>query len=385
MKDPTVFSDELGVTGELPLPVYETSVSGSTGVLLSTLWSQSGVLKIGTNKTITCNEYTPFDSNTGTHSLTGCTNTAAAQIIYYFVENFGLDPELVLTVDDEFTSSYNGSTVNVKADGSTPGTISFAAVNACLEDYELDSAEHAAALLYACGVVQKAGYSATATSTAWKSDLFYRTGFHCVIDAWSGNSRYYYWGDTGADGKFRISDGGFEVIIENLLAGRPVGTCYPGHALVIDGYDADNDLFHINFGWGNSVSTRWYSRDEMLEQEYHEFVYDLLPAPIPTLTVSDSRLYGTGTMLRAFEQAAADTGANTVVFDAAVSGAALELPDYITLRDETTVRDFNMSLAVTDGWGYGFYGSTGVSAAFENFNGALVVDSGNSGNRGFYF
>jgi hypothetical protein len=38
--------------------------------------------------------------------LTGCTNTAAAQIIYYFVENGLLDLQLQLTADDEYTSKY---------------------------------------------------------------------------------------------------------------------------------------------------------------------------------------------------------------------------------------------------------------------------------------
>ena len=35
----------------------------------------------------------------------------------------------------------------------------------------------AAALLYACGVVQEADYSSDGTATAWSADLFYRAGF----------------------------------------------------------------------------------------------------------------------------------------------------------------------------------------------------------------
>ena len=367
---------------------------GSSGHLLSTRWSQSGVLPIGDNVTVTHNEFTPFDSTTeGTHSLTGCTNTAAAQIIYYFIEQGLLDLELTLSAADEFTSSYNGSTVTVKADGSTPGTISFAAVNDYLADFRVDSALCAAALLYACGVVQHANYSASATSTSWHADLFYRAGFASVTDTYMSHSDKYYWVGSESDGKYRISDGGFEVLIENLQAGRPVGTSIPGHALVIDGYDAENDLFHINYGWGSSTSTRWYSREEMYEEQYNHFVYDLLVEPPGTLTVSDSRLYGTGTLIRAVEQAAAYRGADTVLFGAAAAGQTLELQKGIKLKDEITIRDHNMDLLVTgDGTYdyYGWYGTETATAAFENFGGALIVNrstanSYTANNYGFYF
>ena len=74
----------------------ENESAASTGIMLSTLWNQSGVIDLGGNTTITHNEYCPLDGNT--HSLTGCTNTAAAQIIYYYIEKFGLDLQLVLQI-----------------------------------------------------------------------------------------------------------------------------------------------------------------------------------------------------------------------------------------------------------------------------------------------
>ena len=239
--------------------------SGSTGILLSTLWSQSGVLHVGSNTTIACNEYTPIDPTTSKHSVTGCTNTAAAQIIHYFIEKGLLDLSLTLTADDAYTSERGSVVISVKSDGSTPGTISFAAVNNYLGNYSVDSAACAAALLYACGVVQQADYSSAATSTAWSPELFYRAGFQSAnrFIVW-GTSKDYYWGTTDASGNASISDAGFEVLIENLRAGRPVGASVPGHAVVIDGYDAENDLFHINYGWGDrSSSTKWYTRKEM--------------------------------------------------------------------------------------------------------------------------
>ena len=387
--------DDLTLTVEIapadfpafPLP---ESGSGSTGILLSTLWNQSGVISIGDNASVAYNEYTPTDPTTSKHSVTGCTNTAAAQIIYYFIEKGKLDLSLTLVSSDAYTSNYNNNTISVKTDGSTPGTISFAAVNSRLKNYSVSSAECAAALLYACGVIQKANYSSSATSTGWKTDLFYRSGFKSANHLYMGsNSTVYYWGTTDASGKVTISDAGYEVLIENLRAGRPVGTSYPGHAVVIDGYDAENDLFHINFGWGRSSTTRWYSREEMREEGYHEFVYDLFTEYVETFTVTDDRVYGTGTLVRAFEQARTMTGSNIVEFSSSVGGKAVELNENVKIADSTSVRDFNMTVTVTNArnnsWGMGFYGESGSAATFEDFGGALIVDTSKDTNVAMYF
>ena len=104
-------------------PCNQSADPVSTGIMMSTLWNQSGVISITGNSTITYNEYCPLDGIR--HSLTGCTNTAAAQIIYYFIEKYDLDLNLTLTNDDEYTSS-----ISIKADGSTPGTTSFSKINA---------------------------------------------------------------------------------------------------------------------------------------------------------------------------------------------------------------------------------------------------------------
>ncbi|MBE6357451.1 MAG: hypothetical protein E7058_10165, partial [Lentisphaerae bacterium] len=357
--------------------------SGSTGIMLNTLWNQSGIIKIGNNTTITYNEYCPLDGSS--HSLTGCTNTATAQIIYYYMEKFDLKLNLTLNADDAYTSSYNGKNIQIKADGSTPGTISFAQINAKLADYDLNSADDAAALLYACGVVQNASYSASATSTAWYKELFSRAGFVSCNNLYLSSSTTDYWGGSDGNGGYRISDAGYEVLIENLQAGRVVGTSYPGHALVIDGYDSVNDKFHINFGWGNSASTAWYSREEMYEQQYYHFVYDLMTEAQETLTVNDMDVYGTGTLVRALEMAKTIEGANIINFTAGIAGKKLTLPKSAYFYDKITVNDFNISLMT--GATYGFYdgGSGEVDAAFKNFSGSLVVNNEYSYSYGLYF
>lgn len=349
--------------------------SGSTGIMLSTLWSQSGVAQVGNNTTVRYNEYCPYISGSSTHSVTGCTNTAAGQIIYYFIEKGGLDLQLTLNTDDAYTDD-NG--LQIKADGSTPGTVSFSVINSKLSQYDLNSADDAAALVYACGVVQEADYGSS-TSTAWRSELFYRAGFECVTE-----TRFYwntkpYWGVEG-----NISDAGFEVLIENLTAGRVVGTSYPGHALVIDGYDSATDKFHINFGWGNSDSTRWYTRAEMNEQGYHEFIYDLMVEGEKDLFVTDSRIYGTGTLLRAMELACGTKGENIITFDNSLAGKQLSFQNSLDIKEKIIFRNFNMDVIVTgENYTYGLYGSSGSIAEFEDFSGKLIVNGGSNG-RAFY-
>lgn len=359
-------TDEAGNEGTSQITFGNIDTSG---ILLSTLWSQRGINPMGGNTTILFNEYTPLDPSVTpeAHSLTGCVNTAAGQLIYYFIEKGWLDLPLTLKKSDEYTSKHKATeeggdpiVIPIKADGTTPGTLSFAEINAMLSDYQLDSAEHAAALLYAIGVVLESKYSANSTGTSWNRVFFKRAGFEgeTMGGPYFGE---YYWGDMDDEMQYTITDAGFEVLIENLEAGLPVGATYPGHAFVIDGYDRESDTFHINLGWGGNQATRWYTRDEMQEElncEY--FVYDLNPEYVETFTVTDARVYGTGTMIRAFERAAGMIGDNTVAFDPSVAGKTVELLNHITFFDEViSVKDFNMNVLVTESQGgensYGFY------------------------------
>ena len=378
----------------------------TSGILLSTLWTQRGINPMGGNTTILFNEYTPLDPSVTpeAHCLTGCVNTASGQLIYYFIEKGWLDLPLTLEEKDEYTSKHKATTeggdaivIPIKADGTTPGTLSFAEINAMLSDYQLDSAEHAAALLYAIGVVLESKYSANSTGTSWNGAFFKRAGFEggTMGGPYFGE---YYWGDMDDEMQYTITDAGFEVLIENLEAGLPVGATYPGHAFVVDGYDRESDTFHINLGWGGNQATRWYTRDEMQEElncEY--FVYDLNPEYVETFTVTDARVYGTGTMIRAFEQAAGMIGDNTVAFDPSVAGKTVELLNHITFFDEViSVKDFNMNVLVTESQGgensYGFYADhldvfeptdPATVLTFHASGGSLIVSTENEFNYAF--
>ena len=376
-------------SGDLSTVLLENN-GGSTGVMLSTKWNQSGLVDIAGNADITYNYYCPTDPSTGQQSITGCTNTAASQIIYYYIEKYGLDLALTLNADDAYTSNRN-SVINIKADGSTPGTISFAAINSKLENFDLQSADDIAALNYACGVINQANYSSSATSTSWGTELFYRSGFDCAVIVYAGSLNSWYWGEYDDSDKFRISDEGYEVLIENLIAGRVVGVSYPGHALVLDGYNAADDTFHINFGWGGR-DNGWFTREELYQQQYYQFVYDLILDADVNLSVTDSSVYGSGTFIRALEQANGIIGANTISFNDSLVGADQIWKNYFIISDETLISNMNLDVMVVDStdnsWGIGFWllpeENKAASAEFEKFSGSLIVNTSKSNIAAFY-
>ncbi len=364
--------------------IAESSSFDRALILLSTEWNQNGIIAAENGSSITYNEYCPLID--GVHSQVGCTNVAAGQIINYFIEKYNLSLQLQLTVADEYYSS-SFPHIAIGADGSAPGTLDFASINNCLSDYDPARAEHIAALLYACGVIQQADYAAGGTISAWYEVLFRRSGLNSVNIARLYWDTAYCWGQDNGSG-YSLSDGAWEVIIENLEAGLVVGASTPDHAVVIDGYDRSCDKFHINYGWEQNIGSRWYSRQEMLDQRLHEFIYDLRVESIPVLTVKDAALYGSGTLVRAFEQASAMTGANQVVFAENLQHRAVDLSDCITLREETAVDAFNMSVRVIDciSWsmGIGFCLTENSLGTFEDFSGDMVVNTAADSNLAFY-
>ena len=126
----------------------------------------------------------------------------------------------------------------------------------------------------------------------------------------------------------------------------------------------------------------------MFELQLNDFVYDLMADYVETFTVNDARLYGTGTMLRAFEQASGMVGANTVVFDSSVAGKTVELENNIKVTDETTVNGFNMNMLVTSVFtdetpAYGVYSDTGGILSFHASGGSLIVSTSNEYTHAF--
>ena len=427
-------------------------MSATNKYLLSTLWTQYGkVISCGNNENLEdgldYNEYAPFDKNFSVdNSYTGCTATATSQVIYYhllnnFQNDLGYKLKLdVLTEQDAYVSHADipEATVYISANGGGNGeTLSFTEINNKLSafvpaptdpaagDYDLNSlkaAEYIAALNFSVGVMLKADYSSVwGTAAVFSAEPFLRFGFKSAYEVnfnemydaeaslWITQSEEFH--------NLQLTDEAIEILIENVKNGAPVTYMIPGHAIVLDGYNDEADLFHLNYGWGpensqpeDQRSTRWYTREEFRQLGTVGFVINVSPVFQETFTVTDNRIFGSGTLYRAIQQADAMQGANIITFDDALEQAdALELPIYLALKDKTTISGFNMTIFAgendvdgenaetvnedEDGSDDGseeeeentsivvaFSGEQGSRTEFTDFKGNIIVNSAQKGN-----
>ena len=163
-----------------------------------------------------------------------------------------------------------------------------------------------------------------------------------VIEKWDFN-----------DGTVNYTEEGWgELIQSELIAGRPLiycafdmssdSTAIGGHAFNVDGYDADNDMYHVNFGMSAEKNTYYALNGFTLDNGMT--VYDFYPILFadvqdPSLT-TDPRIY-TSTNALTMECYAGETTTATLVVSSA------HLTDDITLAlndtngvfsiDETTI------------------------------------------------
>ena len=254
--------------------------------LLSTEWNQRDPY----------NKYCPNDPKTKKRCITGCTNTAAAQIINYWIESGLLDFSLTLNDSDAYTKN------NITINGSNkPGSghLSFSETNKLLANYTPGDKDSIAALCFAAGVIQKADYSSDATSTAWSTELFQRAGFDPSAKRKSFYSKEEYWPQKTEgyqDENSRLSD--TDTVIQDLLQGRPVGLSLMwdtgsndggAHAVVLDGYDSSSNKFHLNYGWGGS-SNGWYTIAELNDRGVYQTITGITPDISPNLEVGSISL-----------------------------------------------------------------------------------------------
>ena len=269
-------------------------VEGNDDYLLDTFWNQSGYFFA--NSDLQLNAYCPIDPSTKEHCLTGCGNTAAAQILYYYASEKEINFSIELDEDDAY--ELNGITINESLDSANEfGYLSFDSVNELLAEFDTSSAEDAAALIFASGVVAESYYGITATSsyTNLHQNIFERAGFESKVAIDND--------DTKLINKEKLTDKGWEIIKNNIEEGNPIlfGFANIGHGVVLDGYDSENDLYHINFGWGftgnkpcitsdlpsYTQGSGWYSKDKINDFGPNCMIYDITPDDEdPTISVT---------------------------------------------------------------------------------------------------
>ena len=187
------------------------------------------------------NQYSPFNDQCPTytkdaetkHYVTGCVATAMAQIMYYHKW-----PEACTAIPQYTPTGANASCPTLPALEST----TFDWAKMCDTYNGSEDGTEVAKLFKYCGTAVQMNYAEGGSSASTG------TAVYALMNYFGYSSGARYLGRSGYTYAQWI-----DIIYGELAAGRPVlydgQSTGGGHAFVCDGYEED-DLFHINWGWG---------------------------------------------------------------------------------------------------------------------------------------
>ena len=217
--------------------------------MLTTTWNQAPYY----------NDLCPYDEQADGRSVTGCVATAMAQVMKYWnwpVRGTGSHSYTSDEHPEYGTMSANFGNTTYDWDN-MPNALSSSSSST-----EINAV---ATLMYHCGVAVEMSYSATgsgAYSISYDGYLDYcsenalKNYFGYSSDIYGLYRSYRYLADNGDTLTWEVYDYSewVSMLKDELDAYRPIlytGTGPDGgHAFVFDGYD-NNDLFHVNWGWGS--------------------------------------------------------------------------------------------------------------------------------------
>ena len=224
-------------------------------------WGQGGIY----------NDFCPIDPSSpmGGRSVVGCVATAAAQIINYWKFPKSLN---FSNTHDSYTSNMGNHTkLRIPEDASTYDFPTFSVLNNNLSHilYNGSDAEKAY-LSFGIGIKLKMNYSADASGAQPSAKVFRDLGF--------GSANQALWAAC------------YEDVINSIKNARPVQVnilntpdlqdiSLKGHSVVFDGFNTDNNSFHVNFGW-YGTSDGWYIPPPL--EDYNiifSAIYDISPYP----------------------------------------------------------------------------------------------------------
>ena len=217
--------EELAQESQAPAKAKATPRQ-SIPAMLSTKWSQKSPY----------NDMCIFE---GKRCVTGCNATAAAQLMYYW----GTDGyHRGCKATDAYTTSTNGYDVDAM-----PAKVVFDYGNLVAKPKTAEQKKAVAELMAYIGRSLHSNYTPNSTG-AYTSK---------VAELLKDNLRMGSFVSYITAAKLGLK--AFENYIYNeLLNGRPVivgghlDSGSGGHAFILDGYDAEQDLYHVNWGWGGN-------------------------------------------------------------------------------------------------------------------------------------
>ena len=215
--------------------------------LLTTTWNQN----------YPYNKFNPLINDQLT--LTGCTQTAIAQIMRYH-----LHPEFGSGV---FTHIWDQQTLTAVMNRPFNWDIMPDIVNGSVETYQQDEV---AALMRDIGILNETDFGVTTTSTdsfsLYKNDFARAFGYDSIYQMESDDPEF------------------FITIADEIDNERPVLLSIPGHMTVADGYASDGTgkKIHVNMGWGGASDDYYYLDQTIVTENYtfspnHTIYYNITP------------------------------------------------------------------------------------------------------------
>ncbi len=223
--------------------------STDTDGWVETTWNQSGVF----------NRFCPLDGPYE-RSVVGCVATAMSMIIdfHHYVGNVQFSDA------DDYVSGWNDE-MHIDDDHEERDYPAFPELNNYLitlnEHYENGiplTNDDKSALCFAAGIATHMIYGADGSGT-WVSEvqtaLLNKFGF------------------SSADYVDDINNQFYTNLADNMKTMKPAELAiytsgwHNGHAIICDGYNTDN-YYHLNYGWGTSNNTCWYSLPEGMPYNY---------------------------------------------------------------------------------------------------------------------
>ena len=367
----------------------EAATSNAGVILTSTLWSQSGTVYVsvdGVQTKLTGYTYNKFCPNyaEGSRAITGCTNTADAQILYYWIEQ-GYDLALSVTTENYFKIK-NDSTTYYVSDTANAGEGTLTEINKILSSSDrIGNGDFIAALNFFCGVNNHSSYGST-TSTSWSYSVS-ATGKNTAAFAAAGFDSHYFIARkasgsvpglffTGDDG---LSEVGLSILRENLDYGEPIRVGIPNHAIYMDGYRVNSETgeyeYHLNYGYGpRSSSTKWYTVSDLEGLTIGYLAIDISPEVKVRVSNAREDYYG-GSFLRGLERInhIVNDRSTTFTFDPGLAGETITLDGNAKITSAVDVAFQNIAVSLATTAAELFASARGMS--FDISGGSLIVNS----------
>ena len=369
----------LSISGD-PAATGEPNPPGANAglVLTSTRWNQKRIIYINIDGQQTplegyeYNQYCPYLSKTEhERSATGCINTSVAQIVYYWLEK-GYDITFEPVTADDYFRLKSDDELHFMSESPEYGEPSISLLNELIftED-RVGNGDFIAALNFYCGLKNHSNYGGS-TGASWAA--FNAAGFdgHYVVGRGQYNDLYFK--DDAA-----FNEIGYSVIRECLEYGEPLRMVVPGHSIYMDGYRINDETggyeYHLNYGWGMSGATRWYTAEEMDTLSLVNFTFDLSP-DIKVKVINDRGDYYGGSFLRGIERInhIENDRATTFTFNASLAGKTIVTNRTAEITSDVDVAFENICVTLATTGSALFRSARGMD--FDIDGGNIVAKSG---------